>query len=274
MNPPDPNSSTRPVAYDAEGKPLYAAPPSPRGSSVNSHVTNTPDSHAGHNFDPHMRAQYGNEPDVVHYPRAYNPSVGEVSQELQAKHDRSAKAYPHLNLSEGEFVILNIKRHPIGLFIPMSVTIGLIILMVAALGMYPTIAADQVTGEVPGLMEMSVIVLCLIVIVGIGGYIAVWVYLRNAFYMTNESVVQEIQLSLFSKREQTVSLGSIEDASFRQNGILQTLLNYGTIRLSTEGEETTYRFHYVYDPKSQIAILNNAIEAFKNGRPVLDDDEN
>jgi uncharacterized membrane protein YdbT with pleckstrin-like domain len=120
------------------------------------------------------------------------------------------------------------------------------------------------------MLEIKTIILGLIVLIGIGGYIAIWVYLRNTFYMTNESVIQEIQTSLFSRREQTVSLGSIEDASFRQNGIVQTLFNYGTIRLSTEGEETTYRFQYVSNPKAQIAKLNNAIESFKNGRPVND----
>lgn len=273
MNPPDTNSSDRPVAYDAEGKPLYAAPqPAPMTPGTSSHVTRMPEAHDGHNFDPRMRAQYGNEPGVVHHPRAYEPKVATISDELQRKHDRSVKLYPHLNLSEGEFVILDIKRHPIGLFIPMGITILMILLLVAALVGYPTIASDVYTGDVPGLVEVTIIILCLIVIVGIGGYIAVWVYLRNTFYMTNESVIQEIQMSLFSKREQTVSLGSIEDASFRQNGILQTLLNYGTIRLSTEGEETTYRFHYVANPKAQIATLNNAIESFKNGRPVEDDD--
>ena len=49
------------------------------------------------------------------------------------------------------------------------------------------------------------------------------------------------------------------------------MLNYGMIRLSTEGDETTYRFSYVANPKEQIAVLNNAVESFKNGRPVLND---
>jgi len=53
-------------------------------------------------------------------------------------------------------------------------------------------------------------------------------------------------------------------------GIIQMIFNYGTIRLSTEGEETTYIFHFVANPKHQIGIVNNAIEAFKNGRPVDD----
>jgi hypothetical protein len=40
------------------------------------------------------------------------------------------------------------------------------------------------------------------------------------------------------------------------------------MRLSTEGEETTYRFAFVEDPKAQIATVNDAVEAFNNGRPV------
>jgi uncharacterized membrane protein YdbT with pleckstrin-like domain len=105
----------------------------------------------------------------------------------------------------------------------------------------------------------------------VGGYIAVLVYTNNRFFLTNESVIQEIQISLFSKREQTVSLANIEDASYHQRGIVQTLFDYGSIRLSTEGDETTYRFYYVAHPKKEIALLNNAVEAFKNGRPIEDD---
>lgn len=264
----------RPVAYDAEGQPLYAAPQMPEENplEVRSHVTNAPTEIPGHNFDPGLRAQYANEPGVVHKARAYEPSVSEISDELRQKHLSSQSDYPNLNLSEGEYVIIDIKRHPIGLFIPVASTITLIALMTVAMVGYPLVVeADPATGEIPGYGLALLALICLTILVGIGGYIAVWVYLRNTFFLTNESVVQEIQHSIFSKHEQTVSLGSIEDASFKQYGILPSLLNYGTIRLSTEGEETTYSFQYVADPKNQIAIVNNAIESFKNGRPVGDD---
>ena len=292
MNPeqPDPH---KPVAYDAEGRPLYAAPQTgatsqeqaqqapdseQTGSSnqqtaqpeYSSHVTNAPERHDGHNFDPRMRVQYSNEPRVVHNPRAYEPDVGEIGPELARKHEESVKRYPHLNLSAAEYVILSIKRHPIGLWIPMGTTLALILLLMTALIAYPIVMEQDNAGVTPGLIPITVMLLCMIVVVGIGGYVAVWVYLRNTFFLTNESVIQEIQHSVFSRHEQTVSLGSIEDASFRQTGLLQTTLNYGSIRLSTEGEETTYRFQYVSNPREQIAVLNNAVEAFKNGRPVGD----
>lgn len=276
-----PPEREKPIAYDADGNPLYGAPQDyaagehpyeERWQDTSSHVTSVPQSAEGYNYDPRMRVQYGNEPRVVHNTRAYEPRLKPISETLRNKHDASMQNYPDLNLSEGEFVILDIKRHPIGLVIPVASTIVAILLLLAAWVSIPLVVEpDPVSGTIPGIGTLSLIIFSLIVLIGIFGYIAVWVYLRNTFYLTNESIIQEIQHGVFSKHEQTVSLGSIEDASFRQLGIWQTMFNYGTIRLSTEGEETTYRFQFVANPKQQIATVNNAIESFKNGRPVGDD---
>lgn len=263
----------KPIAYDAEGRPLYAAPQAPeapRSSGPRSHITNVPERLDGHNFNPQMRVQYSNEPHVVHTSRSYDPKVGEVSPEQLERHEKSTKMFPSLNLSEGEYVILAVKRHPIGLWGPLAITIGTIIILLAVWIGYPSFAEiDRQTGQIVGIGAISIIIFSLIILIGLFGYIAAWVYMRNTFYLTNESIIQEIQHGIFSKHEQTVSLGSVEDASYRQFGIWQSLFNYGTIRLSTEGEETTYRFQYASNPKKQIATLNNAIECFKNGRPVL-----
>lgn len=256
----DPNKS---VAYDADGRPLYAAPQVPT-----SHVTNAAKNDiGGHNYDPGLRSQYSNEPHVVHADREVEPKNQPISKSVQERCDESRAKYPHLNLSEGEFVILDIKRHPIGLLIPVFATGVALLLLMFVLVVYPSGDTSSVLG-VPAFEVIILPVLLMMTLVGIGGFIAVWVYLQNQFFLTNESVIQEIQHSLFSRHEQTVSLGSIEDASFKQYGIFQTMFNYGTIRLSTEGEETTYRFAYVANPRKQVAILNNAIEDFKNGRPV------
>ena len=232
-----------------------------------SHVTNAPQEAPGHNYDPQIRAQYANEPKVVHAtrdPEGANLSISAKNQEL---HDASVRQYPHLNLSEGEFVVLDVKRHPIGLLLPVLATGVILGAIIIGLILYPA-DTSALASTIPTYGQILLPALLLLILVGIGGGVAIWVYLQNQFYMTNESVIQEIQQSLFARHEQTVSLGSIEDASFRQLGILQTLLNYGTVRLSTEGEETTYRFSYVANPRRHVAILNNAIESFKNGRPV------
>ncbi|MCB9820218.1 PH domain-containing protein [Candidatus Nomurabacteria bacterium] len=270
----------KPVAYDANGQPLYAAPvdnhpvdasqveaPSVDQRARSSHVTAAPESHDGHAFNPRLRTQYANEPQVVHETRGVDPKGFEISDRVRDRHDKSKRRYPHLNLSDGEYVILDIKRHPIGLLMPVFAGGIVLVALALALIVYP---ADTSMSRLPDFGAALLICSLIMILVGIGTFIAVWVYLQNQFFMTNESVIQEIQHSLFSKHEQTVSLGSIEDASFKQTGILQTMFNYGQIRLSTEGEETTYRFAYVSDPRSQVAVINNGIEAFKNGRPVED----
>ncbi|MDO4781103.1 MAG: hypothetical protein Q4A34_01775 [Candidatus Saccharibacteria bacterium] len=282
MNTPQPQNDTpQPVAYDAQGRPLYLHPPTPASPETPltqpepalrpSHVTARPEAVAGQNFDPRIRTQYANEPGVVHATRPIDPQPFQISDDIRQKHEASVRRYPHLNLSEGEFVIFDIKRHPIGMIIPMTITTVLVLFIMGFAAVYPAVAGGGFA-MMPSATAVFGIAALFSLLVTLGGAVTLWVYLQNRFFMTNESVIQEIQESLFARHEQTVSLGSIEDASFRQSGILQLLFNYGTIRLSTEGEETTYVFHYVANPKRQIAVLNNAIEAFKNGRPVLYDD--
>lgn len=199
--------------------------------------------------------------------RALEPVEMPLTPEVKQKHQDSIELYPHLNLSEHEYVISAVRRHPIGLVGTVIVTALCVSIVLAMMINFPfiaeTLGIDLAQAGMFMLIGLLVILLFLI-----GGYVAIWVYLNNRLYLTNESVIQEIQASLFSKTEQTVSLLNIEDASYDQKGPLQSLLDYGSIRLSTEGEETTYRFNYVSYPKRTIAVLNNAVEAFKNGRPV------
>lgn len=247
--PEQPKDYSQPVAYDKDGNPLYAHPP----------ATSAP-----------AAPVIPVVPQVVQMTRAADPQMPHISENAQRRHDESVKKHPTLNLSAGEYIINEVRRHPIGLVSILSVAGLLILVIIAAIAAYPTFAA-QSSVELPPLSGFLVPALLFILLIALGGYIAAYVYLSNKFFLTNESVIQEIQTSLFSRHEQTVSLASIEDASFRQQGIVQSIFNYGSIRLSTEGEETTYRFYYVSNPKKQIATLNNAVEAFKNGRPVTGD---
>lgn len=234
------NTPPQPVAYDTNGNPLYAAPPQMSGQA----------------------------PQVVHLSRAVDPVQQQISPEVQARHEQSVQQHPTLNLSAGEFIINAVRRHPIGLVLPVGLTIFLVALVASILINFPLITAGMGLIEAPSYGAVLLVGLLLIALFLIGGYIAVWVYINNRFFLTNESVIQELQMSLFMRKEQTVSLANIEDASFDQHGIIQTIFNYGSIRLSTEGDETTYQFTYVTNPKKHIEILNNAVEAFKNGRPI------
>lgn len=235
----------KPVAYDNEGRPLYA--------------------------HPSQQHPVGQQSSVVHMVRPVDPVQLSISPEIQAKHDDSVRRYSNLNLSEGEYVISAVQRHPIGL-VPIGMFVGfMLFICLGSIPLYGSFVNSQNGSGLPPVEIFGLLGLLLSALFVIGGMIAVHIYLSNKFFLTNESVIQEIQHSLFSKHEQTVSLLNIEDASYRQDNIIQTIFNYGSIRLSTEGDETTYRFSYVANPKRQIAILNNAVEAYKNGHPVAND---
>lgn len=222
----------KPVAYDSEGRPLYAHPASGGVKSSKSE----------------------------------NPII---SEEVKQKHEKSQKDYPGLSFSDGEYVIASVKRHPIGLFAPFLAGVLLVSIALSILFNYDLIikgiGVDSQNSNVGGIVAP---VILFIIAVTAATCIAYYVYFCNKLILTNESVFQTIQTSLFSKREQTISLQNIEDASYTQLGIIQKLLNYGSIRLSTIGDENTYRLNYVKDPKKHIDILNNAVESFKNGRPI------
>jgi hypothetical protein len=240
------NNEPQPVAYDAEGRPLYAHPP--------------------------QAPQQPTVPPVVHVTRQVSPEQVIISPEDQKRHADSVAHYPTLNLSESEFVINAVRRHPIGLVIPLGLGTLLIGITLGVLLNYNDLALGAgITGAVAEASFVAVPFLSFCALVALGMFISWYVYVSNKFFLTNESVIQEIQFSLFSRLEQTVSLSNIEDASYTQVGILQQVLNYGDIRLSTEGDETTYRFSYVARPKEHVSILNDAVEAFKNGRPVVND---
>jgi hypothetical protein len=238
----------QPVAYDAQGRPLYAHPPTAPAPATMSKPA---------------------AEQVVHVVRAIDPIKQEVSEDMKKRHDLSTRLYPGLNLSENEYVISAVRRHPIGLIIPIILGILLIAIALIVLSNYPAIVdALSIQGTLAETSAIAIPLLLFCVIVALGMFVVYYVYVNNRFFLTNESVIQEIQLSLFSQHEQTISLGNIEDASYFQEGLLQQILNYGSIRLSTQGDENTYRFTYVSNPKQRIATLNNAVEAFKNGRPV------
>lgn len=219
------------------------------------------------------QAQFGPQ-QYVYVTRPHEPMQPVVSEEQKKKHEESKKKYPFLNLSEGEFVISAVDRHVIGvlqIWLVVGFFIALIFLIAYALagGLLTTDSGDPLLR--PELMAIPAILLTSLAL--LFGFVATSIYNANKFFLTNESVIQLIQVGLFSKREQTVSLANIEDASYNQHGIMPHLFNYGLLRLSTEGDETTYRFNYASSPQKQIAILNNAVEAFKNGRPVTGNDD-
>lgn len=176
------------------------------------------------------------------------------------RHERSLKDFPGLRLEDDEYVEFAFTRSKICLFAILGGTIaGLILILIAFL----LVLMSHLMIDEMGKHFLFIILAALLASVGIICAVALRIYRGNKLYITNKHVTQFIMNSLVSSSINIIDLESLEDASFRQDSILQKLFHYGTFRLSTVGEETTYTFKYSDISPSELRAVTKLITAAK-----------
>lgn len=158
---------------------------------------------------------------------------------VRIRHERSVKDFPFLELEDNEYVEFAFRRARIWLnLIFGGLAAGLIFILLAFL--LTLLGQDNLDGI--GISFLYIILGSLLAAVVIAGIFTMMVYRGNKLFITNKHVIQLIMLSPMANSTNMIDLQSIEDTSFSQNGIFQKIFGYGTFRLSTVGEETTYTF--------------------------------
>lgn len=160
---------------------------------------------------------------------------------IKIRHDRSRKDYPFLKLDDDEYVEFAFMRAKVYLFMIIGgVALGLIFILFIFL----VILLKQHALDEMGRQFMYMILAALVVVAILIGIVALVVYRGNRLFITNKHVIQMVMKSPVATSVNLIDLSSIEDASFHQDGIMQKLFHYGTFRLATVGDETTYTFQY------------------------------
>ena len=157
------------------------------------------------------------------------------------RHERSKKDFPGLKLEEGEYVEYAFRRAKVCLLmIIMGTAFGVIVVL---LGFLLALMGQSMIDEM-GKNFLYIILFALLAAAVIMGMIAMMTYNGNRLYVTNRRVVQLVMNSLVSSSRNVIDLPSVEDVSYHQDGIMQKLFGYGTLRLATVGDETTYTFKF------------------------------
>lgn len=180
------------------------------------------------------------------------------------RHERSRKDFPMLNLEDGEYVEFAFKRARICLLAILGGTaLGVILVLLAFL---ITLLFQAQIDEM-GKNFLFIILVALLASAVIIGMIAMVTYRGNRLFVTNRRVIQLVMTSLVSTSVNAIDLPSVEDVSFHQDGILPRLFHYGTLRLATVGDETTYTFKYSdITPEDMKAISKMITEAKKKSK--------
>lgn len=187
----------------------------------------------------------------------------------KVQHARSAKDFPEIDLEQDEYVVLHIKRSRIGVAFIWAVVAVLVIALSLTLIFFANSSAS-IENTVFQMNDASrhylrLVIFFLYILVFFGGFVAQSIYDANHIYVTNRRVVQKSRSSIFANSTNIIELRRIEDVSFHQSSLIDHICSFGTLRMSTVGDETTYTLKYVDTPHDEVKTISHLVyECKKN----------
>jgi uncharacterized membrane protein YdbT with pleckstrin-like domain len=182
-----------------------------------------------------------------------NPNQDDEQERLQNIHNPLAVMQP------GEHMVCELRRHPIGL-IGIYISAALIIILaLAGAGAVPYFlpdASQQVKlGTVLGAVILAAMTLLYAYIVSI-------VYNGNRWIVTSDSITQIDQNGLLSRQTSQLSLANLEDVTIEQDGLLQSIFDFGSLRAETAGQRGKFVFPFCPNPTENARKIIAAHEAY------------
>lgn len=160
-------------------------------------------------------------------------------------------------LEPGEQVITTVRRHPIGI-LAAAASLAAIVIAVAILSFVvgPDFFGDSTTGATGGIV---------VIVTGLGALFLLaytYIYRQSRLLITDRSLVQNIQRSLFIRKMSRLSMSDVEDVSAERRGLLSTIFGYGTLVVQTAGEKDNFIFPLCPTPERYADQIIEAREAF------------
>lgn len=173
----------------------------------------------------------------------------------------AAKNSYRQSMEPGERVVARIRKHIIGLIV---VYLQIVIGVAALIALPVMIAPDLLSsgsdyGIIGSALGLLIIVTVLIVI------LATSVYRQSQLVLTDQSLIQTLQHAIFNKKVSRLALSDIEDVTYEQKGVVQTMVNYGTLHIETAGELKNFAFKYCPNPEKFAILILDARQKFTNG---------
>lgn len=173
------------------------------------------------------------------------------------------QAFKLIEFDENEKLLLEIRKHPFGLFliylIGAFVTVSLLAVSFAAAYTSSDLLGEGVNTSG---VQMGVIFICFLfavlslIMTAIGAYL----YKSNVVLVTSEKISQVINLTIFNRKISQLSIGDVQDVTVTQKGIFAHMFKYGTIVIETAGEQSNYTFTFSPNPYEASKVIVGAHE--------------
>lgn len=174
------------------------------------------------------------------------------------------QAFKLIEFDEKEKLLLEIRKHPFGLFIiyliggfvtvtMLSLSFGIALARGDVLG----IGVDATTLQLPIIFISFLLAILSLVMTAIGSYL----YKSNVVLVTSEKISQLINLTIFNRKISQLSIGDVQDVTVVQRGLFAHWFKYGTIVIETAGEQSNYNFTFAPDPYEAAKVIVGAHES-------------
>jgi uncharacterized membrane protein YdbT with pleckstrin-like domain len=163
-------------------------------------------------------------------------------------------------LEPGEQILTVIRRSYIGL-------VGIYLVAFLAVGAITTLAivlspdtfntsSSNISGSLSAVILVAAIFLVLVL------YTATYVYRQSRLLITDRSLVQIMQKTLFNRKVSRLSMSNVEDVNEEQRGFISSFFNYGTLTIETAGAKENFVFTMCPNPTMLADRIIEARQAY------------
>jgi cell division protein FtsL len=171
------------------------------------------------------------------------------------------ESYPKVADNDKEVLLADVRRFWLGRFSILFTGGFIILILLIAIFALPSLFHGiglKGNNQAKGLL--SLVLLFVIVLVALGTYVTYWVYSKSRMLITDANVIELKQKSLFAHEVSHLNMINVEDVNVSKRGILQTMLDFGTLTIETAGEEENFVFINTPTPDKYRKIVVNAHE--------------
>ncbi|MBX4188697.1 PH domain-containing protein [Candidatus Saccharibacteria bacterium] len=163
-------------------------------------------------------------------------------------------------LEEGECILTVVHRSLVGLLAIYLVAIAAVLaflgLMIAISPSSFETSDSNISASLSAVIFMSGLLLALIL------FTATYVYRQSRLLITDKSLIQIMQKTLFSRKISRLSMSNVEDVNEEQRGFWSSFFNYGTLTVQTAGAKENFIFSMCPSPAKLADRIIEARQAY------------
>jgi hypothetical protein len=169
---------------------------------------------------------------------------------------------PTVELQPGEQVVLVCRRH--------WVVIYPLLALYALVGIVPLVLAVWLTGDVESDLSRQLAIGAAVLwalAVAVRAYFAWYRHQHDTWMITNQRIVDSLRRHWFHHQVSSADLIDIQDVSVERSGVLETMLDFGNLRVQTASEMNNFLLARIPSPSTVLTTLDRVRdEARRNER--------